>query len=201
MPKHSMKTAICCTLLSMFFFTPYASAASVVDQSQLSYNVVIGLNTATGQSFQAGKSGQLTDIDVYSNGPVLGGSNTITLQLYSGNGTSGTSLGSLTEVVSNPGNFLLDINTQSLNLNLKAGNEYTFLLNVTAGAGDLLQRGLLADAADPYANGQLFSGAAISSWDLSFQTLVNPVPTPATLYLLVAGFFSMAHWLGRKNAA
>ncbi len=194
----------CSAVFAMLIFAPGASATSVVDQSQLNFNLALVPSPDIGQSFQAGISGLLTDIDVFSNGLVQGGSNAITLELFSGNGTSGPLLGFLIEVVTSTlvnNRYLIDINSQSLNVNLKAGNEYTFDITNVTGPGDLAQRGLLADASNPYAYGQIYSSGTIPSWDLAFQTQVNPVSTPATLYLLAAGFFGMARCLGRKNAA
>ncbi len=196
-------------LFSILFFASAASASTEVDQSQLSYNVAMGFGVGgaeiIGQSFQAGVSGLLTDIDVYSNGPVQGGSNAITLELLSGNGQSGPVLGTVTENVSSIANanlYLLDINTQSLNLKVTANTEYTFLITNILGPGDLVTRGLLVDAANPYANGQAYFGSAfgnLPTWDLAFQTQVNPAPIPASVYLFAAGLLGIASWPGRQK--
>jgi len=194
-------------LIGVLLIAPCA-LASIVDQSQLNANIALPFdpnNFSVGQSFQAGKSGTLTDIDVFSNGQVEGGSNTLVLDLYSGSGFSGPLLGSLTTAVSSVWNlalngWLIDINTQSLNTQMVVGQEYTLAISQVTGAGDLDARGLLGSALNPYLNGQAFGPnlGNQSNWDLEFQTLVNAVPIPSMFWLSAAGFIGITG-LARKQ--
>ena len=201
MPIPYFKSTVCSALLSILFIAPIAATASAVDQSQLNYNSAMAFSPGIGQSFQAGISGLLTEIDVFANGSAIpkGGSNSLTLQVYSGDGLTGPSLGKLTETVSVVAGNQLDINAQGLSLDVIAGKEYTFNITNVTGSDNLATLGLLADSANPYAFGQAYNSAP--TWDLAFETQVSKVSTPATLYLLAAGFFGLARWCGRKNAA
>ena len=194
-------TLACSAAISLLMLSSSASAAPLVDQSQLDYNTALVFAPDIGQSFQAGISGQLADIEVFSNGSVQGGSNALTVEIFSGDTTSGTPVATLTKSVSNTSGNVLDINTQSLNFNVTAGHEYTFDIVAITGTGDLSLRGLLADGIDSYSQGQVYNGGSIPGWDLAFQTLVNPVPIPASVYLFAAGLFGISRFSGKKNTA
>ncbi len=207
MKKPYISTANSTALIALLSVAPCALAANV-DQSQLNANIALtfnAINLSIGQSFQAGKSGALTDIDVFSNGQVAGENNTLVLDLYSGSGIGGQLLGSLTTSVLSVRNstlsgWLIDINTQSLNTQVVAGHEYTFSISQVTGtgAGDLADTGLLSSALNPYSNGQAFSTSlgGLSNWDLEFQTLVStaaPIstPIPTTFWLSAGGFIGI----------
>jgi hypothetical protein len=202
-------TAVKFFALSALLSAAPCALASIVDQSQLNANIALPFDDLSiGQSFNAGISGSLTDIDVISNGPISGGSNFITLDLYSGSGIGSQLqlLGELTNVsVSSVMNsalnsWIIDINTQDIIAPIVAGQEYTFAISHITGTGDLNTRGLLANAFNPYLNGQAFNTSLgnQSNWDLAFQTQVNAVPIPTMFWLSAAGFIGIIR-IARKH--
>ena len=179
--------------------------AQTVDQSQLSANTGIPFSYGAeyypaGQSFTAGLGGLLSRIDVVSNGQISGGSNTVTLSIWSGDGTNGLVLGTITQTVTNtlaydvPGNWLVSLDVSSLGVNETAGNVYTFAFtDVSGGPGDLATRGIVAATNNPYADGRAYSalyGDTTAPWDVEFRTWVV-VPEPSTYSLLALGILAL----------
>jgi hypothetical protein len=172
-----------------------ATATPVVDQSQLLSNTGIPWpdDVPNGQSFTAGLTGQLTEIDFFSNGPNSGG--TATLKVYSGDGLGGTALGSINYTFgSTPASSPIAFDVSSLNISVTAGSVYTF--DVAAFSGT---QQILADTSNPYAGGHAYNNPSFygntPTWDLAFQTFVN-VPEPSTLALATLALGSL--WLKRR---
>ena len=184
-----------------------AFAGPTLDQSQTSADLADPFafppnqsNLPVGQSFTAGISGLLDSVDMYGNGLIHGGSNSLTVELLAGSGTGGTVLGTVTSLVNeNAGNDEFSISMASLLVNLVAGAQYTFLVTSVSGPGDLATRGILFSDRNPYAGGQIVAGSGYGNqpnWDLAFQTFVNvAVPEPASWSLLVValGISAAAH--------
>jgi len=156
-----------------------ALANPVLDQSQTAFNTGMPVIPYAAQSFTAGLSGELTDVDVAANGSnPTGSSGTFNLTLYSGDGVVGTNLGSLIQAYTIPfgytGNPLLyavDIDVSSLGVDVVSGSQYTFEITATG----VLPNGFLADTSNPYAGGQIYAPEYGNqpNWDLMFQTYVD----------------------------
>jgi hypothetical protein len=187
-----------------------ADASAAVDQSQLSSNFTAALqggpNGPTGQSFTAGVTGRLSEVDLYTRGNIANGSNNVNWEVRAGNGAGGTILGSSSSTFP-PLTFdfandvaTLAFDTGGLNINLTAGSTYTFLITSVGGSGDLPTRGVLAQhGTNPYAGGRAYEGAYPGDFpnnDLGFRTHV--VPEPASGTLLGAGAFVL---LGLRRRA
>jgi hypothetical protein len=179
-----------------------ANATPVLDQSQLSYDIGVPFifsptfpDYPLGQSFTAGLSGVLADINVFANGDITGGGNTLTLDIYAGNGVGGTLLGSETQAATITYNAGLNLNVLSVNvsglgIDVKSGSQYTFAFTNLGGSGDLATQGILGSDSNPYAGGQIYTGPGYGSpaqWDLAFQTEVSAIPEPKTSVLMLAG--------------
>jgi hypothetical protein len=171
--------------------TQTATATPVVDQAQLLANTGIPWpdDVPNGQSFTAGLSGQLTEVDFYSNGPNTGG--TATLKLYSGDGLGGSVLGSINDTFgSTPPDSPISFDVSSLNISVSAGSIYTF--DIAAFTG---QQQVLADTSNPYAGGRQYDNPSYygnnPSWDLTFRTFVN-VPEPSSCLFLALGVIGLA---------
>ena len=179
----------------------FSASAAIIDQSQLTYDIGIPFeiptspgpnvsNIPTGQSFTAGITGLLTQIDIYANGQYLG-MNDLTMEIRSGDGLGGTILGSLTQTVGpipgGPGlsGIILNIDTTSLGVNVVSGSSYTFLFTNITGSGDLYTRGVLGSRVNPYSGGRSYNPTAYGDtvdWDYAFQTHVVPLPAAVWLF-------------------
>lgn len=129
----------------------------VVGQSNLVYDP----NTYnSGQSFQAGLSGDWTQLEVINNnmGPQSG-----TINIYSGEGNGGTLL------LSQPISLVNGTNTITLStpISITAGNQYTFLTNILMNC---------STNTNPYVDGGSYNGSptAEPQYDLYFKTIVLP---------------------------
>jgi hypothetical protein len=207
MNLHGISVAGICLAL---FAGISANASAAVDQSLLSSNFTVqlqgGPNGPTGQSFTAGLTGRLSEVDLYTSGLIANGSNTVNWEVRAGNGTGGSVLGGSSStfppVTFDFGNDVatLAFNTTSQNINVSAGSSYTFLITSVTGSGDLATRGLLAQAGtNSYAGGRAYVGSSVTdtpNHDLGFQTHVIPEPASATL--LCAGVFGL---LGLRRRA
>ena len=191
-----------------------AQAAGVIDQSQLTYNIGVPFafsatypNYPVGQSFTAGLSGTLSNIMLGTNGGILGGTNSVTLEVRDGDGVAGTLLGTRTLAVSSvwtpsTGLYMLDMNTASMGITVESGHQYTFDITNVSGSGDLVYRGVLGSTANPYANGRIYVGPGYGNqprWDLVFRTSVSAVPEPETYGMLLAGLGVMAFVSRRRK--
>jgi hypothetical protein len=197
MKKPNLSRLAAYALSSLMVLSADVAVGSVVDQSQTSFNIALNIGNGIGQSFKAGISGLLTDIDVFSNGEILGGSNGLTLTLYDGSGFGGQVLDTETETVSSKkqGNYyFIDIVLQNPNVVITASNTYTFEISNVTGSGDLNQRGILVSTNNSYINGALFyqEYGSPPHLDLSFQTQVtSPVPLPAAIWVFMSGVMGL----------
>jgi hypothetical protein len=171
-----------------------AFAGLTVDQSQLSANTGIPLpdDVPVGQSFTAGVSGRLSEIDLFSNGPNTGG--TAVMSIFSGSGFGGTLLGSVTVTFgSTPPSNPIAFDVSSLGINQTAGSVYTFGITSFTGSQQLL-----ADTANPYAGGIEYNNptfyGSTPTWDLMFATYV---PEPSSVALIGLGLTTLA--AGRRK--
>jgi hypothetical protein len=200
-----------CTLLATVFA---ANAQPVVDQSQLTFNTEVPFvfsptdpNYPVGQSFTAGISGLLTDINVFSDGGIESGTDLVTLNVLAGNGVSGALLGTEIDLAASVYNatlglYFVTLDTSAMGIDVTSGSQYTFDITNVTGAGDLAARGILATTNNPYAGGQIYTGPGYGSpatWDLAFQTTVGTVPEPQSTPLLLIGLGLLGFAIHRKK--
>jgi hypothetical protein len=184
-----------------------ASAADV-DQSSLSFNVAVQPYSYVGQSFTAGLTGDLSSIEFLSNGMIFSpgytgpGTNTVTLDIFAGDGLGGQLLGTAQETVGTSGTYVQTMDISKLGIHVDSGQQYTFEISQISGSGDLGARGMLGNTGNPYAGGHLYSSNRFmpSTWDLSFQTTVSAVPEPGTLPLMALGLLPIAVMARRRKA-
>ncbi len=165
-------------------FTAATPGTEALDQSQ---NVILGpfapITVAPGiwQSFTAGTSGLLTRVDF---GRYNGGNGTVntTMNIYSGEGTGGTLLGSVPVTIDDnaPSGLQSVLFAPSLGINLTAGQFYTFAFPASAGFGLRF-----SGATDPYPGGVCSVGG---NYDLQFKTYVTNgyVPPQASIAATVS---------------
>ncbi|HTA94781.1 MAG TPA: hypothetical protein VK769_01525 [Verrucomicrobiae bacterium] len=153
-------------------------AGAVLDQQQLIYNGGLSALTSPSntvwQSFTAGISGTLTEIDMgfFNN---LSGSGQ--LQIFAGVGTGGTLLQTLTVPVVGIAQPAVTWNDWSVNVSVQAGQHYTF--NFTPNAATLPNPyGVAIGPTNSYAGGVMGlndpSGSYTNQFDLVFRTFVTP---------------------------
>lgn len=122
-----------------------------------------------GQSFLAGLSGPISQINVYFNNTSFTAGD-FRLTIYNGDGYGGAVLGTQNFTMNAApavGEYVIPI---SSTINVTAGNMYTMRLDGITGSGNFL-----APSGDPYANGILYygGGSAFGSYDLWFKTFVT----------------------------
>jgi len=176
-----------------------ARAQKVLDQQQTLYNGGLSALTLPGytvwQSFTAGLSGTLTEIDMGFFNDISGDG---TLQIFDGQGTSGTLLQTL--VVPVIGITQPDVTWNywtTVNVPVVAGQMYTF--NFIPDAATLPNPyGVALGAPDPYPGPPPYAGGVMgenipsanqtTNFDLVFRTYVQLVPEPASYQMaLLAG--------------
>ncbi|GGG71685.1 immunoglobulin-like domain-containing protein [Paenibacillus radicis (ex Gao et al. 2016)] len=137
------------------------------------------------QSFTAGKSGYLNQIDLYmadygSSGIVF------TLSIYAGQSVSGTVLASATfgssNIPYNPGGWLSVLFDQPAQV--QAGQQYT--MHLTSSIGDTPQTTWKLYATDVYAGGRAYTASSWSDYDMGFTTYVGDSPRDYTTTLAVS---------------
>lgn len=137
------------------------------------------------QSFTAGKSGYLDQIDLYmadygSSGIVF------TLSIYAGQSVSGTVLASATfgssNIPYNPGGWLSVLFDQPAQV--QAGQQYT--MHLTSSIGDTPQTTWKSYATDVYAGGRAYTASSWSDYDMGFTTYVGDSPRDYTTTLAVS---------------
>ena len=163
-------------------------AASVVDQSQTTWNTSYGLGQDKDfyQTFTAGVSGFLTNLEFFQNGIFTYDG---ALSIREGEGRSGDILATTTANWKTTGIVNIGFSDYAY---LEAGKTYTIDLtnalpewaSILSNRNDVYSGGMYYNAAYPYT----------ISGDLWFQTFMeespnpnNPVPVPSTLFLLGAG--------------
>jgi len=163
-------------------------AASVVDQSQTTWNTSYGLGQAKDfyQTFTAGVSGFLTNLEFYQNGNfVYDGA----LSIREGEGRSGDVLATTTAEWRRGGIANIEFSDFAY---LEAGETYT--IDLTNALPEWSS--ILFNRNDVYSGGAYYNASYSTNpvGDLWFQTFMeespnpnNPVPVPSTLILLGAG--------------
>lgn len=168
---HKMKALT--TSLSLVFvmgLSPLCQAQTL-DQSQLQYDAAQSARNLPGystwQSFTAGFSGTLSQIDQGFVNPMTG---TATLNIYSGNGTLGTLLYTDAVPISGTGTFWQSFPI-SLPVLITAGQMYTWQLVPTQGGGLPDPYGVQATRDTlAYPNGESTAG---TDFDYVFRTFVS----------------------------
>ncbi len=137
------------------------------------------------QSFTAGKSGFLNQIDLYmvdygSTGIVF------TLNIYAGQSVTGTLLASATfgssNIPYNPGGWLSVLFDQPAQV--QAGQQYT--MHLTSSISDTPQTTWKLYATDVYAGGRAYTSSSWSDYDMGFITYVGDSPRDYTTTLAVS---------------
>ncbi|RUT47551.1 hypothetical protein EJP82_07580 [Paenibacillus anaericanus] len=137
------------------------------------------------QSFTAGKSGYLNQIELYmadygSSGIVF------TLSIYAGESVAGSVLASATfgssNIPTNPGGWTTVLFDQPAQL--QAGQQYT--MHLTSSIGETPQTTWKLYATDVYAGGRAYTASNWSNYDMGFTTYVGDSPRDYTTTLTVA---------------
>ena len=182
--------------ISAVAFSKPARAQKVLDQQQTLYSGGASARTLPGytvwQSFTAGLSGTLTEIDMGFFNDMSGSGQ---LQIFDGQGTSGTLLQTLVVPVigiTQPGvtwNYWTTVDVPVL-----AGQMYTF--NLIPDAATLPDPyGVAIGALNPYPGGVMGlndpSGSYPTDYDVVFRTYVQQVPEPTSFVLAALGLTGM----------
>ena len=155
-------------------------AEGVLDQQQLIYDGGTSARTLSGysvwQSFTAGKTGTLSEIDMGFFNDMSGSGE---LQILQGSGTAGTVLQTLTVPVVGITQPEVTWNTWAVSVSVQAGLQYTFKL--TPNAATLPDPyGVAIGAGNPYSGGVMGlddpSGSYPTDFDLVFRTFVTAPP-------------------------
>lgn len=137
------------------------------------------------QSFTAGKSGYLNQIDLYmvdygSSGIVF------TLNIYAGQSVSGTVLASATfsssDIPYSPGGWMSVLFDQPVQV--QAGQQYT--MHLTSSIGDTPQTAWKLYSTDVYPGGRAYTSSSWSDYDMGFTTYVGDSPRDYTTTLVVS---------------
>ena len=182
---------------------PTAQAAGVLDQQQTTYNGGMSARTLAGystwQSFTAGLTGTLTEIDMGFFGSMSGSA---TLRIRAGSGTGGAVLEALIVPVFTAPGGALTYDAWSVAVAVQAGSQYTF--QITPDAATLPDPyGVALGSGNPYAGGALGvddpSGTYPTNFDATFRTYVSAVPEPRTAALALAGA-GVLLWMRKRRA-
>ncbi len=140
---------------------------TVVDQSNTQYMNQAGAPSQY-QTFTAGQSGTLSSISLnHANPQGNTAVSTVTVNVYSGTGTSGTLLGS--NSVTLPAQWGSTWNVYSFSgISITQGQVYTFEVTTPT----VVYSWLNVNVNNPYAGGEY--GPSISGWDMVFETNVTP---------------------------
>ncbi len=184
-------------------------AMPIVDQSQATTNggVAFWSDLQQAQTFTAGITGQLTQLDVplgLNRGTGFTGNETAYISLVEwGTNAPGTVLGN-TSILLSSASTLQSLDLTSENIFLTAGSMYAFVLS-----NDLTYISLpdpyrntgirVQWDADSYTGGSLWTHYS-SGWaersgvDTVFTTYVNAVPAPSVLFLLAGGLAGLTYF-------
>lgn len=172
----------------------FAGAQQTLDQQQTLYNGGTSARTLPGytiwQSFTAGLSGRLTQIDMGFFNNMSGDG---ALQIIAGDGTAGAVLQTLNVPVVAYTNGQVSWNSWTVDAPSIAGQMYTF--NFTPNPATLPDPyGVCIGSPNPYPSGVMGlndpSGSYRTDFDVCFRTYVTPAPEPATLAVLGLGILA-----------
>jgi hypothetical protein len=150
--------------------TEVANPTAVVDQINSTSNAGAG-GTSQWQSFTAGSSGTLSEVQWKMGPPTYpyGNAATVTIKIYEGEGTSGTLLGTASNVTAADGtNAFVSFDLTSSAIRVVSGSKYTMQLttpSVTIGWLDL-------HTGNVYADGR---GGNDPNWDYLFRTYIKAI--------------------------
>lgn len=159
---------------SLEVVTEEPSGPNAVDQQQTTFNASGG-GLSNWQSFTAGVSGLLTQVELMVASGLSGSSQGGTIRIYAGTGTGGTLLSTTSvtflEVFATFQTFALSTQPKVV-----AGNVYTIEFSIpTQNVG-----WVYLSTGNPYAGGRYSQDP---NYDMPFRTYVTPVATDNTLYV------------------
>jgi Secretion system C-terminal sorting domain len=174
----TVKLTFIISALILFIGINDVNAQCLVDQSQIVANAARSARNLAGyyegQSFTAGSSGYLCEVDMLMSNTMSG---TGTLNIYDGNGITGTLLATQTVNVYVPTGQVWQawyINTPPL---LTSGNQYTFQFVPIQGSGLPDPYAVMLSSTNVYPGG---TDLAVLGWDLAFKTYIGVVSTETT---------------------
>ncbi|MWC27726.1 MBG domain-containing protein [Paenibacillus sp. MMS18-CY102] len=154
-----------------------ASAANTLDQGTgPTHPSTIGGSNYIGQSFTAGMTGTMYELDLFVTQVSPPAGTTLIIEIHDGENPNGTLLGSRTlsynEVLALPGSpggkFTVTFRD---GINVTAGNKYTIMIHSSPGTGQVTMHMF---GTNVYSGGQsYYYGTFNSSYDLAFQTYVS----------------------------
>jgi hypothetical protein len=175
------------TVLDVNVLPAGPQSPQALDVSMTSFNIGIACRGVCGQSFTPTVNGKLTRFDVYKNG--LTGTQTVTVKLYSGNGTGGAALLQTQAVLPNVSTPTAITFTTAEAPLLQAGTTYT--LEITDPSNTFTTLGMTGN---PYAGGQISEPGGVGSQftdrgtDLWFRSYITAESYPGSnVHLTQAG--------------
>ncbi len=178
--------ALILTLVPILAMLPTSAAADSPDQTSGAGDPGSTYRAnGLAQSFTAGKSGYLNQIDLYmaeygSSGIVF------TLNIYAGESVTGTVLATATfgssDIPYNPGGWLSVLFDQPAQV--QDGQQYT--MHLTSSIGDTPQTSWKLYTADVYLGGRAYTDSNWSNHDMGFTTYVGDSPRDFTTTLAVS---------------
>lgn len=186
-----MKSKILLTLATLAVSKMSFGIIQVVDQSQLIVNGTTSarsiLEESVWQSFTAGNTGTLIQIDL---GFFTEFSGDGTLEIFQGEGTTGSLLQSTGVTVESFDSPTPTMNSFTTNVSIVSGNQYTFnFIPNTITIPD--PYGVAIANPGPYSGGALginsSSGTTLTNFDAVFETTVEIVPEPAHITAILGG--------------
>jgi hypothetical protein len=148
----------------------------VLDQSNPTAANSIGGNNVW-QSFTAGSTGKLNSVEFKMTSPLNDHSAaTYTIYIYSGEGLSGTLLGTGTAIVSGSSWSFVPFDLSGANINVVSGQQYTLYITTPI----LYWANLYVNISNSYSGGR---ASPLADWDLVFNTYVSPATLDSYLPL------------------
>jgi len=148
----------------------------ILDQSNPTAANSIGGNNVW-QSFTAGSTGKLNSVEFKMTSPLNDYSAaTYTIYIYSGEGLSGTLLGTGTTIVSGSSWSFVPFDLSGANINVVSGQQYTLYITTPV----LYWANLYVNISNSYSGGR---ASPFADWDLVFNTYVSPATLDSYLPL------------------
>ena len=191
---------------------PAWGSASTLDQSYApganSGGYFVNSASPFAQTFTAGLSGQVAEIDIRVLNYFGGATAPLTLDLYSINSTyPETLLSNLASASISQGSIpttsgFVSFDLSSSGASFVAGQQYAIIVSTTSAFSYLwagTSSGTYAGGGGRQpSGGNLYYTLAGQDFDFGFKTYVNPVPEPASLALLGGGLVGLA-WFARRK--